>query len=385
MTLGWLGHLYFGGVALFWLGALVRTAKGRGDQRFRVGADAPPPERPERVAIIIPARNEESNIGPCVEHALAQDHPQTRVFVLDDGSTDRTPEILKRYADRITIIQGGGGPLPEGWLGKPWACQRAAEHAARSDFDPEWMLFIDADVRVHPHAVAGALGYAQRSGQAMVSGLGQMDTVSFWEEVLQPMIAGLILAGNPIDKVNDPERRPDRPLANGQFILLRRDAWQAVGGHAAVARDVVDDVGMASAVTKAGFPYHLVFMRSLFSCRMYDSFGAVWEGWTKNLFAGVGRSWARVAGVAGFMFAYILLPWLLLLPAAAGLLGPPWSTWSVACVLAMQIARIYLDITFERPLRYGLLMPIGAALTMALFINSGLRAKTATWKGRVVG
>lgn len=385
MNAAWLGHLYFGGVALFWLGAVVRTAKGRKDDRFRVGAEDPAPERPARVAIVIPARNEESNIGPCLEAALAQDHPDTRIFVLDDGSTDRTPEILAPYAGRVTVIQGGGGALPPGWLGKPWACQRAAQHALASDFAPDWLLFIDADVRLRPRAVSASLGYAQRGELAMLSGLGHMDTVSFWEEVLQPMVAGLILAGNPIDKVNDPARRPERPLANGQFILLRRDAWEAVNGHTAVANDVVDDVGMAAAVTKAGFPYHLVFMRSLFTCRMYDSFRAVWEGWTKNLFAGVGRSWLRVFGVAGFMFGYILLPWLLLLVSLTGLLPAPWSTWSLACVLTMQLARAYLDHTFERPLRYGVLMPFGAALTMGLFINSGLKAKTATWKGRTIG
>lgn len=384
MNAGWLAHLYFGGVVLFWLGALARTTKGRGDARFRVGEADPGPEAPVRVALVIPARNEEANIGPCLEAALAQDHPQLRIFVLDDGSTDRTPEILARYADRVTVLEGGGGALPTGWLGKPWACLRAAEAALQSEFAPEWLLFVDADVRLAPRAVSASLGYATRQGLAMLSGLGRLEIVSFWEQVLQPMVAGLILAGNPIDRVNDPERRPERPLANGQFILLRRDAWEAVGGHRAVASDVVDDVGMAAAVTKAGFPYHLVFMRSLFSCRMYDSFGAVWQGWTKNLFAGVGRSWARIAGIAGFMGGYILLPHLLLLLALAGLLGPPWSWWALASVFTMQLARAWLDRTFERPLRYGLLMPLGAALTVALFVNSGLKAKTATWKGRTV-
>jgi chlorobactene glucosyltransferase len=385
MNLAWLGYLYFGGVILFWLGALVRTARGRSDQRFRVGADDPGPEGAPRVAIIVPARDEARNIEPCVTRALAQDHAGTRVVVLDDGSTDQTPEILARYADRITVVQGGGGPLPEGWLGKPWACQRAGARALEADPRPDWLLFVDADVRLQPRALSAALGYATRHELAMLSGLGHLEIVSFWEQVLQPMIAGLIIAGNPLDRVNDPERRPDRPLANGQFILIRADAWEAVGGHGAVARDVVDDVGMASAVTKAGYPYHLVFMRSLFSCRMYDTFGEVWRGWTKNLWAGVGRSWVRVAGVVTFMVAYILLPHLLLLGALAGLLPAPWGWWAAGTVVAMQVSRIYLDIAFERPLRYGLLMPIGAALTAALFINSGLKAKTATWKGRTVG
>lgn len=386
MNLAWLGHLYFGSVVLFWLSAMARTAKGRADQRFRVGAEDPGPEDPPSVAVVIPARNEEANIGPCLESVLAQDYPRKRVVVLDDGSTDRTPEILAGYAGRVSVLQGGGGPLPEGWLGKPWACQRAAEHTLTHDPPPDWILFIDADVRLAPRALSAALGYATRHDLAMLSGLGQMVTASFWEEVLQPMIGGLILAGNPLDKVNDPERRPSRPLANGQFILLRRDAWLAVGGHGAVRSDVVDDVGMATAVTRAGFAYHLVFMRSLFGCRMYDSFRSLWEGWTKNLFIGVDRSWARVLGIAGFLSSHMILPWVLFLAALLGLIEAPWSWWAAGTLLTMHTARAWLDRTFQQPLWTGLFMPLSAALTIGLFVSSGLRASkgTATWKGRTL-
>lgn len=386
MSLSWLGHLAFFGVAAFWVTALLRTMKGRSDQRFRVGVNDPGPDRPVRVAVIIPARNEEANIGPCLDTVLAQDLPGVRCFVLDDGSTDRTPEILSRYADRVTVLKGGGGSLPEGWLGKPWACQRAAEAALASEPAPEWLLFIDADVRLNPRALSASLGYSLKHNLMMLSGFGNLIMVSFWEQVMQPMIAGLIVAGNPVDRVNDPERRPARPLANGQFILLHRDAWEAVGGHRAVAGDVLDDVGMATAVTGKGLAYHLVFMRSLFECRMYDSFGAVWEGWTKNLYAGLQGRWSQVIGVTAFMTIDILVPHALFIAALLGLLSAPWSTWAFVTVALMQLSRAYLDRTFERPLWTGVFMPLGALLTVALFWNSARRASAgkAVWKGRVI-
>ena len=389
MSPSWLvipGYLYFGVVSLFWVAALLKTAKGKSDLRFRVSVADPGPEGAPHVAVIIPARNEEANIGPCLDSVLGQDYRYTRAFVLDDGSTDHTTEILSGYADKATILKGGGGALPPGWLGKPWACQRAAEAALASTPTPDWLLFIDADVRLHPHAISASLGYVSSHNLMMLSGFGDLIMVTFWEQVMQPMIAGLIVADNPLDKVNDPARRPVRPLANGQFILLHREAWEAVGGHQAVASDVLDDVGMATAVTGKGLAYHLVFMRSLFSCRMYESFGAVWEGWTKNLFAGLHHRWSQVGSVAAFLGLLILLPHALLIAGLLGLIGAPWFALAALSVLLMQLSRAYLDHTFERPLWTGVFMPLGALLTIALFINSAIRAGSgkAVWKGRVI-
>ena len=378
-------HLFLGLIALFWLGVLVRVAREKERPEWRVGAEDPPPDRPVRVTLIIPARDEAQNIGPCLDAVLAQDLPGLRIVVLDDGSTDGTSEILAGYAARgVEVIRGDGGALPAGWMGKPWACQRASRHALLDA--PEWLLFIDADVRLHPRAVSAALGYAIRQDLAMLSGFGTLIMEGFWEQVLQPMVAGLILAGNPIDRVNDPARRRGKPLANGQFLLFRRDAYEAVGGHEAVAHNVVDDVGLATAVTERGYAYHMVFMRSLFTCRMYDSFGALWNGWSKNLFVGMGARWSALVGLSVFLFLYMVFPWLLLLAGALGWVGPVWTAWGAGLVVIMHLARAVLDRTFDRPLRWGLSHPLGAALMIALFWSSALRTVrgTATWKGRTL-
>ena len=127
------------------------------------------------MAVVVPARNEEAHIGGCVEHALRQTlgDLDLRIFVLDDGSTDRTGEVLaeleQAHPDRLTVLKGGDAPLPKGWMGKPWACQRAGE-AALEQHQPDWILFTDADVRLQPTALRAAIGYASRQGLDMLSG-----------------------------------------------------------------------------------------------------------------------------------------------------------------------------------------------------------------------
>jgi hypothetical protein len=122
----WVARLALGSLVLFWIGALVRAIKARLDERYRVTTDTPGPGEQATVGVVVPARNEAGNIGPCVDAILAQDHP-VRLVVIDDGSTDGTTEVLSARSDdsRLTVLQGGDGALPEGWLGKAWACERA--------------------------------------------------------------------------------------------------------------------------------------------------------------------------------------------------------------------------------------------------------------------
>ena len=383
----WLARLALGSLVLFWFSALVRAIRAKQDDRYRVTEDSPSAAPSTTVGVVVPARNEAGNIGACVDSVLAQDHPDLRLVVIDDGSTDGTDRVLAERAedDRLHVLNGGGGPLPEGWLGKAWACERAGRMLLDGDEPPQWLLFVDADVRLHPHAVAGAIGHAQRNDLAMVSGLGNLVMESFWEKVLQPVVAGLIMAGNDLDKVNDPQERDDRPLANGQFILVREDAYRAVGGHSAVRSDVLDDVGMAGAITTAGFPYHLVFMRTLFDCRMYESLGELWEGWTKNMYAGMRHSWPNLLIVCGFLAWIAFVPFVLL---AYGLIAdhPEWTAWGAGLVGLIQAVRLWLDIQVGQDVRYGPTQALGVAMTLVLLLHSGIRASrgTAMWKGRVV-
>ncbi len=369
-------------VVLNWVGLALRTWQGRRKRRFHLYPDDDPlPAPAPGVSVVIPARNEVANIGPCLDAVLAQDHPALEVVVLDDGSTDGTSERLAAYAEdpRVQVVQGQGDP-PVGWFGKPWAVHRAQQHATMP-----WLLFIDADVRLQPHAVSRSLAYAVRHELGMLSGFGTLVTGSFWERVLQPVVGGLIVAGNDADAVNDPERR-DKAMANGQFILFERGHYERIGGHEAVRNDVLDDVGLARAAKAGGVPFHMTFMRPLFSCRMYSGLGEIWSGWRKNLFAGMHYRWSVVAAVELYLLITNLLPWLLLPLVAVGVLGVEWGIWSLSLIALMQGVRFYLDRVFSHPAIYGPTQILGVSLVMLLILDSAwssTRGRVA-WKGRKV-
>ena len=392
---------------LVWGGSLLSAFRRRADPRHRVGPTTAGPATAVKVRVIVPARDEEANIGTCLAHLAAQTaHGDPSidlgVVVLDDGSTDRTAELLSAAgAPWLTVLQGGEGPLPPGWLGKPWACQRAGE-AAAADMEgvthgdgvahgdgveaPCFLLFIDADVRLAPAAVVAAVGHVQRSGLDLLSGFGSLELHSFWEKVMQPAVSGLILAGNDPARVNDPDKRRGPPLANGQFMCFSLSGWQALGGHGAVRANVLDDVGMATAVTEAGLAYELVHMREIFACRMYDGFASLWSGWTKNLFAGMGRSWPMALALVAFTLLLSVLPSVVLFAALFGWLPAGVGLWAGLAVALSQGLRFYLDGVFGQERRYGLTAPLAALLLAGLILNSAIQDTwgTRTWKGRTL-
>ena len=217
----------------------------------------------------------------------------------------------------------------------------------------------------------------------MVTGLGAMGMETFWEKVLQPAVGGLILAGNDLDGVNDPEKT-DKNLANGQLIAVRRSAYDAIGGHGAVKQDILDDIGMARALVAAGKTYRCLRMRELFYCRMYTSFGEIWEGWTKNLFAGMRYSWGNVAAALIFTFLFSVSGPFLVLLAALGVVGMEWLVWGIVLTVLMQSARTLMDVRYGQSVPFGFTHAPANVLVMALIVNSGLRTRSGsvTWKGR---
>ncbi len=344
-----------------------------------------------RVTVVVPARDEVDHIGPCVEALLAQDHePPCRVLVLDDGSTDGTGDVLRKLkaenADRITVLDGGGGPLPDGWMGKPWACQRAGQAALAAEPPPERLLFVDADVRLKPTALRLTLAHAEAHNLDLLSGYGDLELVGFWEKVVQPAVVTLLLLGRPLSAVNDLDRE-DRPaMANGQFMLFRSAAWSQLGGHGAVMGNVLDDVGMARATMAAGLRNGVVLMPALFRTRMYTSLQEIWDGWTKNLFAGLDRRWDRLLGAVSFVFFFAVLPWILPFAAFAGPVGAELAIGGVVCASLMLALRVRVDGLSGHDRRFAVTWPLGFALLIALLVGSAVRTSrgTAVWKGRTI-
>lgn len=366
-----------------WLYALFRTLRAMVRKRYELHPEGPKANPEIHVSIVIPARNEERNIRACVLSALEQDHPSIDVIVLDDASSDRTPEILDALHQefpKLRILRGDGSPLPEGWFGKPWALERAQREAKGA-----WLLFIDADVVLAPQAVSRCLFYAQENNLGMITGLGTLVMKSFWEHVLQPAVGGLILAGNSLSKVNDHNKK-DHNLANGQFIMLTRDAYERVGRHGAVRDNILDDIGMARALAEHDVPYHCLHLQDIFSCRMYTSFAEIWEGWTKNLFAGVRYSWFNLLITILFTFSFSSLGITFLgLYFWGVVIGNVWWMWGAVLTILPIGMRVIMDIRRKHLPFFAITHPFANLIVCLLLFNSALRSTRGTvqWKGRI--
>jgi len=365
-------------VVLGWLAAVAKVARRRRNPVFVLGPGAPQAPSEVRVSVVIPMRNEGENVQGCLDAVLAQDHPNLQVVVMDDGSTDQTADRLAAYKDRVHVVEGDGGALPEGWFGKPWALQRAQEHA-----DGDWLFFIDADVRLAPQAISRVVRYGLDKELGMVTGLGTLTMDTFWERVLQPAVAGLILMGNDLNDVNDPDK-PDKNMASGQLLAFSRRAYDAVGQHGAVRDDILDDVGLARACVAADERYHCLFMRELYSVRMYTTLSEIWSGWSKNLFAGLHYSWVVTFLVLQYLFCSVLLGPTLLVLGASGVIDSEWMWWGLAQVVVMQGVRGWMDHIYGHKLAYGLTHAPATAMVMAIIVNSGLKSRGSgvSWRGR---
>ena len=230
-----------------------------------------------RISAIVPARDEEAVIAACVE-SLAQQPEIAEILVVNDQSTDRTAEIVRGLVakfPRVRLLETTG--LPTGWIGKNHAVWLGAQQAKG-----DWLLFTDADAVHEKDSAAKALHIAEQSNAALVSFSPEQVMHSWYEKALIPFVYGRLNRNFSFDEINDP--RNAAAAANGQFILVCRDAYFAVGGHAGIAGEVLEDVALAKLVKRAGYPIWFGSGLGVVRVRMYRSFPAMWEGWKKNLY-----------------------------------------------------------------------------------------------------
>ena len=325
------------------------------------------------VSAIIPARNEEASIARAVESVAAQAEVG-EVIVVNDQSTDRTGEILAELVGRIAKLRVlETGTLPAGWTGKNYALSIGVAAASG-----EWLLFTDADTFHLPGSTARALADAKEHGAALVSYSPEQEMETFWERALIPVIYCSLARRYSYSRINDPEL-PDA-AANGQFLLIRRDVYNSVGGHAAVAPQILEDVALAEIVKNTGHRIYFANPRGVIRARMYRSFGAMWEGWTKNLHwlfpdrLEIGEMW--MVWLFGAL-AFILLWWtksvlfVAIVGAGGSLLG--WYIW-----YGLALHRNHFPVTY---IKYGF---VGHWLFLTALIVSRWRNTrgTVVWKGR---
>lgn len=355
---------------------------------------APPPgSDARRVSILVPARNEERCIGPCIASLLAQDYPNFELIVLDDQSSDATPQLLAELGLRPEdphrrVIRGQ--PLPDGWVGKNWACDQLAQAASG-----EFLFFTDADTTHAPGTVSAAVAYAERRNASLVSAWPRLVTVTWGEKLIIPMILLLGMAHYPhwlvlaLQRWPRIARRLPRVLlrglgaGNGQFMFWRRTAYDSVGGHAALRAHLVEDVALGRAVAeRIGDGMRLFNCDSLrFStCRMYGSFGEVWEGFTKNLWPAFEAQLPAFLLVGAAQFCAYLAPCVLL--------GVKWNTldrpWLAAQVALILLIRVVLTVRYRTSWLSCVLHPVAELLGLAIALNSWRLAgrRGVMWKGR---
>lgn len=340
---------------------------------------AQPPQPLPRMSVLIPARNEAHVIGATVRSLLQQDPPPHEVIVLDDGSTDGTADAANRAAAgdaRLCVVTGA--PLAAGWAGKNWACAQLSA-AATGDV----LLFTDADVRWEAGAL-GALARLQADLDAdLLTVWPTQETVTWGERLVVPLMGLAIMAYLPVQLVH---RTPyaTAAAANGQCLLFRRDAYAAVGGHAAVAANVVEDVALAKRVKRAGLALRMADGHGLIRCRMYDGWPAVRDGYAKNILAGHGNSVVLLLLSVVFHLAVFVWPWLWLI-FGQGTRG--WPLWPLLlALLGVTVRGITARATGQR-VRDAVWMPVSALLMTRIAVHAiwwRLRYGGPRWKGRTL-
>lgn len=341
---------------------------------------------PPQVTAIIPARDEEANIARCLDGLLAQDYPteRLRVVVVDDHSADATPAIAGALAARHSRLCVLAAPaLPRGWTGKCHACWVGAQAAPDQ---AEWLCFLDADVRPRPSLLSRALATAQSERLDLLSLAPRQELGSFAERLVMP--CGLYLMAFYQDLGHLQSRAGDDATATGQFMLVRRDVYEAVGGHAAVRANICEDVALARLIKRTGGRVALHDGREAVSARMYTGWRSLWEGVAKNLVDMLGGPVPTlVTAFAGTAIAWAawVIPAVDALSCAQGssagciALGP-------ALIASLAAAGFHVAGAhyFGIPLWYGLLFPIGYTAGAVMAIDSlrlRLRGRV-TWKGR---
>jgi hypothetical protein len=358
--------------------SLLLAALFAGMVAANLGAYRPPPPASgplPRISVLVPARDEEGNIGAVLGTILASRGAEIEVVVLDDGSSDRTADIVRSYAardPRVRLVEGA--PLPPGWVGKQHACWQLSL-AARAPV----LVYADADVRLHPDAVARLAGFVAEGGLGLASGFPRQLALTLGEKIAIPQILVVLLGYLPLPMARSQPTDPRFAAACGQLMAVTRAAYDASGGHAAIRGTIHDGIRLARAVRSAGFSTDLCDLTGLASCRMYADWPSLWAGFSKNAREGMATRralpvWTVLLG-GGHILPFGLLPFAsgaaFWVAALAVLL-----VWGAAGAIAARTRASWVSV---------LLHPVGVAVSLLIQWNAllaGSRRRPAVWRGR---
>lgn len=347
-------------------------------ERAPEGFALPPTDTPHaapRVSILIPAKDEGRRIADCLNSALNQNYPDFHLIAIDDRSADETGAVMDELASKnpakLRVVHVRQGELPAGWTGKCNALQTAVAQA-----DGQWLLFVDSDVVLSPDALSATLRMGIEKGCDVVTLLPRLESGGFWEELIVPLAGGACTALYLVALTNN-DHKPTIAFANGQYLLIRRDTYDAMGGHRRVRDRFCEDVEIARYLKANGKRVRISWGAELAAVRMYSSLGSIFRGWSRNFFAGsLGRPWRIMLGMAFLLLcsfsAYAALIWGAYRwanPANAyGAYG-----WLAAGVIHLGIMTAMLRIMYRwtgnRP-GLALAFPLGGAMLLGIFARA---------------
>jgi glycosyltransferase involved in cell wall biosynthesis len=355
--------------------------------------DTLPELKESKISVIIPAYNEANNIRDCIQSILCSTNLSSanmEVWVVDDQSTDNTLTIIKTLQQelrdpRLKIMSGLPRPKNVKWVGKNWACVQAVQ-VSIGDF----LLFIDADVRLKQGAIDGAVKTAVIEKIDLLNCLPKVVCVSLAEYLIQPLMFINLLVSLNYKEAKDPKTKT--AFAAGPFLLFRRSAYESIGGHQAVAHEVAEDVALARLIKHNRFKLGHYLGAKVATLRMYQSWSALWEGWTKVLYVGAQRNWLVMLYLAIVMLLIYLVPWLGLITLTIHSLIFGWHGIDFLIIFIVLIAifmQYKLRTLFNEALNcnsnYWWLQGLGGLLVAAMALVSVIKVETGwrwTWKGR---
>jgi len=389
MTIVWVVWLVvLAGVCVVWLlrhGHLARYH--RTANPIHSGLYDGPLANAPRLSVLVAAKDEQENIEACVRTLLAQDYPDFQLIAVNDRSTDQTGAILDRLAHedpRLTVVHVK--ELRDGWFGKNNAMREGARHA-----DGEWLCFTDADCRQTSNkTLSTAMRFATENQVDFLSVLPRLETRSLWERIIQPACGAVMVFWFNPTNVNDPKH--PAAYANGAFMLMKRDTYDAIGGHEPFKTQVNEDMHMARAAKQAGYRLRVVENRDLYVTRMYTNFRAIWRGWSR-IFYGCFETFRRLRITLLVMLFSGLLPWYsavaawILVALRGWSQAGPWR-WialaATAAVLCQQSVLVrYYKLSQTSPV-LAPTYPIAGTIVCGMLVNAmtklGGRTRT-TWRG----
>lgn len=326
-------------------------------------------DKSKLVSVLIPARNEERNIGSCLNFILAQDYKNIEVLVLDDQSTDRTKEIVSSFSEKHNnIFCFEAKPLPQNWTGKNWACHQLALKAKG-----EYLLFIDADVELASNAISSALKIMLDNSVKMLSVFPTQRIKSFGEWLIVPLMNWLLLSFLPLRQVYA-SRDKSLIAANGQFMLWERESYFSIGGHKLVANAVVEDMELARKAKRENKIITLLGGDVIF-CRMYSSYSDAFKGFSKNFYPGFNVNPIFFLVFVGFLFFVF---------AVSSLFAMIDSKYLVVLTIIV-ISRILISVLSNQNVLLNVFLhPLQMFFMIAIGFNSVLSTKLGyiTWKER---